>query len=73
MIGLANMALIIAIVGLAWWHRDPFAYVISGFALILYGLYFTGAITDINLYLGIFIITLGIYSFMKAAWDRKRK
>ena len=57
-----DLAVTVIIVILAWWHREPFSYATSGFALLFYGLCFAGAITD-------FIVALGPCSFFKALGD----
>jgi len=67
-----ELFILLMINGLAWWHREPWAYVISGFTLLLYGLHYAGAIADITLYLSILLVGLGIYTFFKAAWDRNK-
>lgn len=68
-----DLIITLLIVGLAWWHRDPWAYVIAGFSLIFFGLHFAGAIADITTLQSVFLVALGVYSFFKAAWDRPKK
>lgn len=69
----AEQFVIGGIVALAWWHRDKLSYVLAGFALLIYGLTYAGAIDDSTIYISSLLIILGIYSFFKAAWDRRDK
>lgn len=64
-----SLILLLLIVLLAYWHRDPWLYVGAGFTLIIYGLRYTGD----DSYLSWFLIAIGAYSFFKAMWERKRK
>lgn len=51
---------------LAYWHRDQWLYYLAGLATMAYGfLYFT---TDY--YVGILLVCIGIYDFVKGTWDR---
>ncbi len=68
-----DLIITILIVALAWWHRKPWEYAIAGFALLLYGIHFGGGITDITIPQSVLLVVLGLYSFTKAAWDRKKK
>lgn len=57
-----------SLVGLAYWHRDRLLYVLAGLALLVYGV---SQFID-NIYIGLLFIILGIYSFVKAAVDRRK-
>ena len=53
----------------AYWHRDRALYVLCGLALIAYGFfYFTS-----SGYLSILLVLFGIFSFIKAWWDRPKR
>jgi len=66
---LIGMVIIILMVVLAFWHRDPIMYVLAGFSFILYG--FT--LWTTSWYLSILLVVAGMGLFIKAGIDRKKK
>ena len=66
---LVGLAIIIMLVILAFWHRDPIMYVLAGFSFILYG--FT--LWTTSWYLSILLVVAGMALFVKARVDRKKK
>ncbi len=70
---MTDLLVTVAIVLLGWWHRDPWGYIAAGFAFIFYALHYAGAMVDIKVYLTTILISLGVFSFAKAAWDRRKK
>lgn len=53
---------------LAFWHRDRLLYILTGFALLIFGFSFYRT----SVYISIILALLGIYCFVKAAWDKKK-
>lgn len=53
---------------LAFWHRDRLLYVLTGFAFLIFGFSFYRT----SVYISIILAILGVYCFVKAAWDRKK-
>lgn len=69
MLGMVGGALLIfGITFLAFWHRDRVLYILTGFAWLLFGFDFYRT----SAYVSIILAMLGIYCFVKAAWDRKK-
>jgi hypothetical protein len=66
------MLLSLILGGLAYWHRDRWLYILSGFAFLFCGGYFF-TIHSVGIYPGILFMLLGMYGFFKAAWERKQK
>jgi len=66
---LIGLVVIIFLVILAFWHRDPIMYVLAGFSFILYG--FT--LWTTSWYLSILLVVAGMALFVKARVDRKKK
>jgi hypothetical protein len=54
---------------LAYWHRDKWLYILSGFILIIYGF----SLGSTNLLYSIIFVLAGIYSFIKLGDSRHEK
>ena len=63
---LVGLSLVLVLTGLAYWHRDRLLYVVAGLGFLLIGVDYI----DTNVYIGILLVVVGVYSFFKAAWDR---
>ena len=63
---LVGLLLVLVLTGLAYWHRDRLLYVVAGLGFLLIGVDYI----DTNVYIGILLVVVGVYSFFKAAWDR---
>lgn len=61
------LVVVIALCGLAYWHRDKYLYLVAGAGCLLFGLGFWGTAT----YLSLLVVVLGIYNFFKMAEGRK--
>ncbi len=68
-----ELFIVLLIVGLAWWHREPWPYAFAGFTLLIFGLNYAGVVENTTYYYSSMILFLAIYTFFKAAWDRPNK
>ena len=65
-----GLLIVAGFVALAWWHRDPYFYIVAGFAFILYGF----AFWDTSWYLSLLFVVAGALMFFKASYEfRERK
>lgn len=64
---LIGLVIIVLLVILAFWHREPILYVLAGFSFILYG--FT--LWTISSYLSILLVVAGLALFVKTRVKRK--
>lgn len=62
-----GLAIILLLVILAFWHRDPIMYVLAGFSFILYGF----SLWTTSGYLSILLVVAGIALFVKARVKRE--
>ena len=51
---------------LAYWRHDRVWYILSGFALIIYGFNYW----DTSNYMSIILVVGGFYNFAKAKWEK---
>lgn len=61
------LIIILALTGLAFWHRDRLLYIIAGIAFVLSGFDYW----SISHYLSILVVLAGMYMFFKAKYDKR--
>lgn len=64
---LIGLAIVVLLVVLAFWHREPILYVMASFSFILYGF----SLWTTSSYLSILLVVAGIALFVKARVKRE--